>query len=262
MQKYVILGTVLALGIADFAAAQTNPPRKDTAVRRTTSQPAKVAPDLRRILRTTVPQVEWEDAPFGDVIAWLREQGELNVVVRWNVLQELGIDEDTPISLRLRDAKIATILGEVLAQLGQGKELRFIGIGRTITISTHEDLNKKLYVKAYPVNDLLFRIPDFGDAPSINLQQGGGGGGPGGGSASQNPFQGGTGGGGGTDEDNRSRSERIKDMIEMIKETVEPTSWKDNGGEGTIHSFNDTVLVVRATLDVHERLGGPLLIEE
>jgi hypothetical protein len=261
MRKYIILGTILVLGITGLATAQKEPKRKNPTVRPATSQPAKTVPDLRRILRTTVPQVEWEDAPFGDVIAWLREQGELNVVVRWNVLQEVGIDEDTPVSLRLKDAKIATILAEVLAQLGQSKELRFIGIGRTLTISTHEDLNKKLYVKAYPVNDLLFRIPDFADAPSINLQQGGGGGGPGGGSASQNPFQGGT-SGGGPDEDNRSRSERIKEMIEMIKETVEPTSWKDNGGEGTISSFNNTVLVVRATLDVHERLGGPLLLEE
>jgi hypothetical protein len=258
MRELILAVITATLGLTLGASAQPAPEPKDQSTRPGTTKPPKSESDLRRFLRTQIEQVEWDDTPFSEVIDWLREHGQVNVVVRWNVLQEQGIDQDSPVSLRLKDVKVATILSEALAQLSQTKELRYLGVGRTLTISTRQDLNKRLYTRAYSVNDLLFRIPDFTDAPSINIQQGGGGGQ---GSAQQNPFQGGGGGGGG-DEDTRSRSERIKDLIETITATVEPESWRENGGEGTIKSFNDSVLVVRACLEVHERLGGPLVLEE
>ncbi|MFH0983137.1 MAG: hypothetical protein V2A79_16580 [Planctomycetota bacterium] len=255
---WVIL--LMMLGVTPISRAQDAPGTGDREIRRNPPQPASSKRDLRRFLRTRVAQVEWDDTPFGEVMDWLREQGQINVVVRWNILLEQGIDQDSPVSLRLKDATIATILSETLAQLSDKQELRYLGMGLTLTISTREDFNRKLYVRSYPVNDLLFRIPDFMDAPQVNLQQSGGGGGPGGGSATQNPFQGGSGGGG--DEDNRSRKERVEELIEVVKETVEPESWRDAGGEGTIRAFNDNVLVVRANLEVHEKLGGPLMLEE
>ncbi len=258
MRKLLLAIVVVMFGVTQVGSAQTAPAPKDRKTRRAAKAP-KPKPDLRRVLRARVTQVEWDDAPFNEVIEWLRERGEINVVVRWNVLLEQGIDEDSPVSLRLKDARVATILSETLAQLSHGEELRYIGIGPTLTISTREDLNKKLYVKVYPVNDLLFRVPEFTEAPKVSLEQGGGGGGPGGGSASQNPFQGGGGGGGG-DEDTRPKSERLDELVQLIKETVEPESWRDNGGEGTIRGLN-SVIVVRATLDVHVKLGGSFVID-
>ena len=262
MRTLVVTILVAGFGLASAAAAQVNPPSKDRQIKRGTAPAPKPKPDLRRFLRTRVPEVEWDDIPFGEVIEWLRDQGGINVVTRWNVLLEHGIEEDSPVSLRLKDSTIATILGEALAQLSEGEDLRYIGIGRTLTISTRTDLNRKLYVRTYPVNDLLFRIPDFTEAPEVNLEQGGGGGGgPGGGSAQQNPFQGG-GGGGGDDQDRRTRKERVEELIEVIKQTVEPESWRDAGGEGEIRSFNDSSLVVRASLDVHVLLGGSFVLED
>lgn len=260
MRKLLLAILVVMFGVAQVGSAQITPAPKDRKTRRNT-KPPKPKPNLRSFLRTRVPQVEWDDVPFGEVIEWLRDRGEINVVVRWNVLLEQGIDEDSPVSLRLKGARVATILSETLAQLSQGEELRYIGIGPTLTISTREDLNKKFYVKVYPVNDLLLRIPEFTEAPRVSLEQGGGGGGgPGGGSAGQNPFQGGGGGGGGGDEDTRPKSERLNELVELIKETIEPESWRDNGGEGTIRGLN-SVIVVRATLDVHVKLGGSFVID-
>ena len=261
MQRLLLALLVAVLGVTTAAPAQTGPGTRDRQIRRTT-KPPKPKPNLRRFLRSRVSEIEWDDIPFGDVIEWTRDLGKINVVVRWNVLNEQGIDEDSPVSLRLKNSAVATILSETLAQLSEGEELRYIGVGPTLTISTRADFNRKLYVKTYPVNDLLFRIPDYLNAPEVNLQQGGGGGGAGGGSASQNPFQGGGGGGGGDDEDANARSERMKELIELIIEAIEPESWRVNGGEGTIKSFNDSILVVRACLDVHEKLGGPLVLKD
>ena len=263
MRTLCLTIVVATFGLTPPAPAQVNPASKDRQIRRGRAPAPKPKPGLRRFLRTRVPEVEWDDIPFGEVIEWLRDQGGINVVTRWNVLLEHGIEEDSPLSLRLKNATVATILGEALAQLSEGEELRYIGVGRTLTISTRTDLNRKLYVRTYSVNDLLFRIPDFTEAPEVNLEQGGGGGGgAGGGSAQQNPFQGGGGGGGGDDQDRRTRKERVEELIEVIKETVEPESWRDTGGEGQIRSFNDSFLVVRASLDVHVQLGGSFILED
>lgn len=263
MRTLLLTVLVATLGATQAAPGQATPGAKNQQLRPSTKkQRAKPKPNLKRFLRARVSEVEWDDIPFGDVIEWLRDLGSVNVVVRWNVLEEHGIDEDSPVSLRLKNVKIATILSETLAQLSEGEELRFIGIGQTLTISTRADLNRKLYVKVYPVEDLLFRIPDFTDSPTVSLEQSSGGGGAGGGSAQQNPFQGGGGSGGGTDDDARSRPERMQNLIELIKQTIEPETWRENGGEATISSFNNSIIVVRASLEVHEKLGGPLVLKD
>jgi hypothetical protein len=248
------------------AAAQDKPAARDKgtvteAAKPGTGKAGKV--NLRRMLRAKVEQVEWEDTPFSDVLDWVRERGDINVVARWSVLEPAGVSPDSPVSLRLKDASLGSILSEVLAQLSGTEELRYLGVGNTLTISTREDLNRKMFVKSYPVNDLLFRVPEFTDGPTVNIQQTGGGGGAGGGSASQNPFQGGAGGGGGGgDDDTRTKRERINDLIELIRNTVEPEAWRENGGQATISAFGDSTLVVRASLEVHEKLGGPMVLDE
>ncbi|MCK4657945.1 MAG: hypothetical protein KAV82_00345 [Phycisphaerae bacterium] len=260
MRIAFLAGLICLFSIAQMAVAESPPKARDRQVRRGASKTPKPKPNLRRFLRSQVERVEWEDVPFGEVIEWLSAQGDINVVVRWNVLMEHGIDEDSPVSLRLKKVRVATLLAETLAQLSDREELRYLGIGPTLIISTRADLNKKLYVKVYPVNDLLFRIPDFTSAPTIDIQQGGGGGGQG--SAQQNPFQGGGGGGGGGDDDRRSRADRINDLIELIKVTIEPESWRDNGGEGTIKSFNNKMIVIRANFEVHQQLGGSVVLKD
>jgi uncharacterized membrane protein YgcG len=266
MRRLIVLALVTALWHPADALAQPKPPAGDREARPQDPKRSAGKVNLRRLLRAKVDQVEWDDTPLSDVIDWVRERGEMNVVVRWNVLEPAGVTPDSPVSLRLKDASLASVLSEALAGLSSTEEIRYLGVGNTLTISTREDLNRKMYVKAYPVNDLLFRIPEFTDAPAVNIQQtGGGGGGAGGGSASQNPFQGGAGGGGGGgggDEDTRTKKDRIADLIELIVSTVEPEAWRENGGQATIQAFGDSTIVVRASLEVHEKLGGPLLIEE
>ncbi|MCP4592160.1 MAG: hypothetical protein GY842_15605 [bacterium] len=260
MRRLLVIAMIAVLGAGSSALGQvgTDSRSRPARVRKT----KKPKPNLQRFLRTRVPEVEWEEAPLGEIVEWVRDQGQVNVVVRWNMLLEHGVDEDTPVSLKLKSARMGTILEEVLAQLSESEDLRYLGKGLTLIISTRTDLNSKLYVRTYSVHDLLARVPDFSGAPQVTLEQASGGSGPGGGTASQNPFQGGGGGGGGDDLDNSDRGELAENLIEIIKVTVDPTSWRDNGGEGSIRAFNDTILVVRASLEVHEKIGGPVMLAD
>jgi hypothetical protein len=48
-------------------------------------------------------------------------------------------------------------------------------------------------------------------------------------------------------------------LIDLITRTIEPDSWAENGGRGTITYFAPVhALVVRNTLHVHEQIGGVL----
>ncbi|MHC4093961.1 MAG: hypothetical protein ACYSVY_27425, partial [Planctomycetota bacterium] len=192
---------------------------------------------------------------------WLEEQGPVNVVVRWRALEAEGIDAESPVTLRLSNTTVGKVLAEVLDQVSETDTLLFRGIGNTVKISTRSDFNRKLYVRVYDVSDILLKVPDFTDAPSIDLTESSGGGG------------GGRGGGGGGDEsifgdddddddeeDDEDIEQRIQDLIELIENTVEPETWLVNGGRGTIVAFAK-MLVVRASIEVHEKIGGPFVFE-
>jgi hypothetical protein len=50
-----------------------------------------------------------------------------------------------------------------------------------------------------------------------------------------------------------------EELVELIRKTIAPSSWDVNGGLGTIHYWRPgRALVVRASDDVHEQIGGVL----
>ncbi len=267
----------------------------------------RIAPAVAT-LNKRVDSVDWDDTPLESVIEWLREQGpKTNVIVVWRALEAQGIDADTPVTLKFRDARVGQILDEALNQVADGAELRFRGSGNTIKISTRDDFNRKLYVRAYDVSDLIFQVPDF-KGPSVDVTGGGGGGGSGGGAGGGGGGFGGGGGGvgggiggaggggagggfggagggigggfgggfgsqppfsdsgdsEGEDEEGKSLEERMEDIVDLIRNTIEPEGWAEGeygGGKNTIRAWN-RLLVVRAPIEVHELIGGPFVTDD
>ncbi len=210
------------------------------------------------VLRKKVEAVDWEDTPLEDVVEWLKEQGPVNVVVRWDALANEGIDEGTPVTLSLKQTSVAKILAETLEQISETETVLFRGVGNTIKISTKTDLNRKLYVRVYDISDILVRVPDFTGAPQVDLTRSQSGGG-GGGGQDENIF-GDEGDDDGDEGDELEYDERIAALIELIQTTVEPESWLDMGGRGTVMAFNK-MLVVRNSIEVHEAIGGPFVLD-
>ena len=69
---------------------------------------------------------------------------------------------------------------------------------------------------------------------------------------------GGGAGGGGQEE---SVEDNLEKLADLIKNTIEPESWDDNGGRGTIRIFRRS-LVIRNSIEVHEKIGGPVYDED
>ncbi|MCA9243545.1 MAG: hypothetical protein KDA32_06300 [Phycisphaerales bacterium] len=218
--------------------------------------------DTRKLLSQTIPEVSFEDAPFDQVMEWVAEFTQMNVVVRWEQLEVAGVDRDKPVSIRVRNLSLSQVLWMIMSEAGGETKMAYRASGNLLVLSTADDLGKEMVVKVYDVSDLLLRVPRFDNAPRIDLQQ-----------AGQQAAQAGQGGGGGggqglfqddqedNEQDQQGDNTEIQQLIQLIMETIEPDSWREGlsggAGQGSIRAFR-SMLIVRNSIDVHQKLGGAL----
>lgn len=217
--------------------------------------------DTRAILNSEVPEVSFEQAPLEQVISWLAEYTQTNVVVRWQTLEDMGIDRDKPISIRVKNLRVSQVLWMIMVEAGGSDvKLAYRASGNLLVLSTAEDLGEEMLLRVYDVSDLLVRVPRFTNSPRIDLTQiqsvGAGGG------SGQSIF-GGSSGSTTDDDDDENRGNEEDDgeaqrLVDLITATVEPDTWDVNGGLGSIRAFGRQ-LVVRNNILVHQQLGGPVL---
>ncbi len=251
------------VAVSQTALAQSSPSSRNSLARAGASgvsqrQSQTVAWDL---LRKPIEKVDWVESTFEEVISWLTEEGEenVNILPRWTALSQESVTRDTLVTLQIRDSSVSEILDETLDQVCVSGQCTYRAVGNKIRISTKTDFGRKLEVRTYDVLDLLFLFPDLGrNAPTIDLQaasrQGGSSGGGGGG---QSVFGGGS---SNSQQDlqleDEEMEQELNDLIATIQAVIEPTTWKAVGGAGDIQTFSNRVLVVRNTIEVHEKIAG------
>jgi len=209
-------------------------------------------PSARQALIRELPQMKLENAAFSDAIDFLADATGANIHVNWKAVELLGITKDSPISCKLRNVTLKKALALIVNEVGKGNQLTFFTDQGVIEITTRELADQKLYTAIYPVDDILLEIPDF-EGPELSL--GGGGGGGSSGSGAGDIFKGG--GASEDEEKSKTKTERAEELVEMIKETIRPEVWRDNGGTASIKYFRGN-LIVTAPRSVHESLDGPI----
>lgn len=209
--------------------------------RRSTRNPKNLAV---KAMKMVIEDAEFVDMTFEEFTEWLARRTRANVVVRWNVLKELGIERDHAIALKRRDIAVRELLVLVFRQVTEALpavELAAKADGNILMISTRKDINAKRMTRVYDIKNLLISIPHFTGSKIEDIDIG--------------------------DNDNfRIRNPRLKEkgrtpnaeaqhLIDLITRHVEPLSWKINGGKGTIRYYKGR-LVVYNSLEVHQQLGG------
>jgi uncharacterized membrane protein YgcG len=212
-------------------------------------------------LNRRIVEAKFENKTLGEAIEWIREVAGANVTVNWRALAESNITPETQINLRLYNVTLRKLLATVLTEAGAGNSLTYLVDEGVIEITTQQLADARTYVKIYNIEDLLFEVPNFDQAPDFNISQQGGQGGSSGGSGGKGGGGGGGsplfGGGGGQQKEEKikSRDERAQELVDLIVNTVRPEIWKENGGTSSIRYFNGN-LVISAPLSVHEMIGG------
>lgn len=214
------------------------------------------------LLGSNITDVTFENQPLDQIIDWLKgEFPGLNIQVRWTILEAVPIQRNKEISVNLKNVRLDQVLWMIMNEASGGEtQLAYRASGNLIILSTAEDLGKEQIVRVYDVTDLILRVPNFRDAPRIDIQQAGQGGGGQGGTT--NIFGGGQ-GQGQDDENDRQQDQpgqvdpEMQRLIDLITNTIDPESWQVNNGRGSIAAFRRQ-LVVRNNIGVHQKLGGAI----
>jgi len=197
-----------------------------------------------RAMNMVIENAEFKDVSFEDFVEWLERMTQASVVVNWKALEKAGVERDRPISLKAKGIKLRKLLPLVFAQLTE--DLRDVELAakaddNILMISTKADINAKLITRVYDIEDLLVSVPDFAGG-SLELSTSGW-------RLGDRFYK------GGGWEKSRTKEEIVERLISIITTQVQPSSWKVNGGKGTIRYFQGR-LVVRNSIEAHQELGG------
>jgi len=159
--------------------------------------------------------VAFVDTPLKEVVASLSTQLDVPFIVDERALTEIGMDSNTPVNIDLRNIKAEVAMDLMLNSLG----LTWLVHNDMVHVTTPEAAENKLEVRIYVCRDFL----------DITYRSGGGG-------------------------DSRHRVKTLNDLINLIKSTIEPLSWDDQGGSRTVQPLSGGILTIAATSPVHAKV--------
>lgn len=222
--------------------------------------------ELNKALREELPDVQFDDTPLETVMEFLQDAQKVNISVDWDDLQSAGVERDTPISVRLAKLSFGTVLREIINQAGGADStLSYRVVDGLVRVATREKLDHDKYALVYDVRDLLVAIPRFLNAPQINADE-----------MVQRtlsatlltPNEPGFFESAGVNDDLSGRGGRshpglsdpamVTQLLDLIRTTVAPDSWKETGlGDGSLRELNGN-LVVYNTSDAHKQVSDLL----
>lgn len=205
---------------------------------------------LRLMMRPV--SVELRDTRLEDIMTFIAEVTGAPLDVKWLDDRADGLERDAQVSIEVDGVTMLSFLERVLDKAGSAgftdSTWQLTELGE-LEVGPKSRLNNSQVLKLYDVNDLLFELPSFTNAPTLDLDsvldqsQGGGGGG----SIFEDEE---------SERDQLSREEKVAELIDIIINSVEPNEWLDNGGSAaSIREYRGT-LMVRAPDYIHRQLGG------
>ena len=236
---------------------------------------------LGKLVYTDVT-VEFNQTELKQVMDFMGTLLDVSTIIYWqNEKRMEGLDPELTITLEAEQTPALNLLQRILEKCStDGEEYTWQLRQGMLEIGSKEQLGRKSAqaLKLYNIENLILEIPDFDNAPTLDLGNfgggggglggggfgggggiGGGGGGGRGGGGGGGGFGGGGGGGGGagggslapTDEE-----ERIEEIIRIITTFIEPDAWRRNGGDwARIESYRGN-LIIRAPDFIQRQLEG------
>ena len=244
----------------------------------TTKTKSEREKDIERRLLMPVT-LNFTDTPLKSVIEDLRAWQSMNIWVDKDALLEENISLDKPVSIKLDQLPMKSALNLLL----KDSHLTWIIKEDVLQITTPKHTRGAHQTTTYPVADLVIPVYDFGQVKSPNAPQllvndisrppsgpmpqspyvtpASLAPGESTGSASTGRSMFGSEGNQPQAQVNRSAPQGTTEdkLKDLIKNTIDPNSWSDAGGQGTIDYFPLTMsLVINQTPDIQEQIADLL----
>ncbi|MFT4559320.1 MAG: beta-lactamase regulating signal transducer with metallopeptidase domain [Planctomycetaceae bacterium] len=188
----------------------------------------------------------FDRTPLKEAIAWFRVSANLNIMIDESGIKEVGVSIDRPVTLELKDIQVDSVLQLLLRPLNL--IITIDEESNVVIVTSKLRMQGKMVAAAYPVADLAIPksvVVKLSDDGTYTLQ-----------STTQ------------TDRDGVRQVSGIGqehpqldlDSIgELITTVVEPDSWQEVGGMGTLRPNERTLsLVIRQTQEVHREISDLL----
>ncbi|KKL82741.1 hypothetical protein LCGC14_1981740, partial [marine sediment metagenome] len=186
---------------------------------------------VHKTLRQVLPKLDFAGIAFGDTIQFLRDVSNVNIHVNWEAMRQVNIDQKTQVNVKLTQVSVEKALRTVLDDVGGVNPLGFVVAEGVITISTKDDLSRETRTRVYDIRDLIVTVPDF-RGPRTSLSRGTGN------NAGAGLF-GDDDDDDDDDEDTLSRAELTENILELIRSTIAPDTWRSGDASGTIGSVRE-----------------------
>jgi hypothetical protein len=220
------------------APASTGIPQRDT---------------LNKLMRPV--SLDVTDKRLEDVVAFVKDFTGAELEPMWmDDRNPEGLDKEKLVTVKVNNVSALTLLEKVLDQARSDTSESTWQMSETgaFQMGPKDRLNKFRRLEIYDINDLVREIPDYTDVPQIDLQQ-----------ALQASQQGGGGGQGPFNSGNEDQNQRVRDrqaktqeIMDLIRNIVEPDQWTDNGGSGGTMRMYQNSLLVNAPDYMHRGIDG------
>jgi len=243
----ICLGVLIALAATAAVPlhAETAPPLAAT--------PASEEPrSLGEKLGDIVDPVSIDNATAKEAFAWWSQTTGIPLVIDWSSLERGGVMADTPIHLSLNNVPAGQILSLIMQQASLDHSLIFEKTPWYIRISTKDQANKELVLRMYDVGDMVHetrlssRPPEFSLNDALVSNSAGRNG-----NSSRSLFERSD----AIEGPAPSNEARGEEIARLIRDTVEPHIWRENGGEAASCRYFKGRLIVNAPLYVHAQIG-------
>jgi hypothetical protein len=108
-------------------------------------------------LSARVPRIDWTGVRFEDALKNLRAQTGAAIEANWEKMKAIGVDRDSPCTVRLQDVSLAKGLRSLILYVA-GAALDYECVDGVIQVSTFDDLRSRVVCRDYPVQDLVMRL--------------------------------------------------------------------------------------------------------
>lgn len=123
------------------------------------------APKRRTPRRLPIKKWAFDNTAASDVFEVVRQNSGVNIHINWRSLQEIGIQKDTPITLRASNISTARALDLITDELSGSRDklerVYWLVDDGVLTIATGTALNRHTFTRVFYVADLLTVIPSF-----------------------------------------------------------------------------------------------------
>lgn len=249
-----ILAALLLLGAMASGPAARAGERPAATVSRAELSDERPIP---RRLTDVVDPIKIEHAPARAAFEWWSKTTGIPLLIDWAAMEKEGVDPQTPVSLDLRNIPAGQLLGLIMQQASE-EPLIYETTPWYVRVMTKAQARLHLVTRMYDVGDLLhepLRIdapPRMDIATALSQSSGSSRGGS---SASSSSTTGSLFVTGNSQEKTGAESQqRCEELMKVIRETVEPEIWSENGGPATMHYYRGH-LIVRAPLYIQSQIG-------